>query len=112
LEYVGDLEKLMFDRRALLLGAATGLGLADHALAEGDHDAARRALQNGEIRPLLEILDTLRPELGGEVIEVNFKGKRRARPHVYEFKVLNSDGRLSEVTVDAATAKIIKREAE
>lgn len=111
----------MLDRRAFFL--ATGLCLAanNQAYAQsdddrrnrkagdrGDHVRARRALQQGEIRSLSEIMAELRSQLGGEVIEVELTSK--GGTYVYEFKVLTSSGRVSEVEVDAATGKIIKTE--
>jgi uncharacterized membrane protein YkoI len=54
----------------------------------------------------------LKPHLGGEIIEVSFKPKRRGRNYAYEFKVVTPKGRISEVLVDATTAKILKREDE
>jgi uncharacterized membrane protein YkoI len=77
---------------------------------DDDHDRARQALQRGDIRPLADILGQLRAELGGEVIEVEFNDRKRGRNYTYEFKVLTKAGRLSEVTVDAATAEILERE--
>ena len=100
----------MLDRRACLLA---GLSLSFSCLAnadDNDHEQARLALRRGEIRPLSQIMEELRSQIGGEVIEVSFKTKRRGRNYAYEFKVVMPNGRLSEVLVDAATAKILKRE--
>lgn len=85
---------------ALPLGAAAGDGLG--------HDEARRAVERGEIRPLAEILDTIRPELAGTVVGVELKRGRRGL--VYEFKTLDGDGRRREIYVDAATARVRKIE--
>jgi uncharacterized membrane protein YkoI len=52
----------------------------------------------------------LKPQLGGEVIEVELK--RRNGGYLYKFKILPISGRLWEVYVDAATGKIIKREPD
>lgn len=105
----------MFDRRIFLfVGLFTSL--AHMASANDDHDddddheRARLALQRGEIRPLTEIMGRLQAELGGEVIEVEFKNRRRNRNFAYQFKVLTPRGRISEVLVDAATAKILERD--
>jgi uncharacterized membrane protein YkoI len=74
-----------------------------------DHDSARHAVERGEALPLSDILERVRPELGGEVVGVAFH--RRASRWIYEFRVIASAGRLNEVYVDAATAQIIKRES-
>jgi uncharacterized membrane protein YkoI len=105
------MEHSMLDRRALLLaGVGFFVSPAARAEDEDDHDQARRALKRGEIRPLTDIMAQLQGQLGGEVIEVSFKNKRGGRTYAYEFTVLTPSGRISEVLVDAATAKILERE--
>jgi uncharacterized membrane protein YkoI len=101
----------MIDRRVCLLAGLT-LSFSGFAIADPDHEQARLALKRGEIRSLSNIMEELRPQLGGEIIEVSFKAKRRGRNHAYEFKVLTPNGRVSEVLVDAATAKVLKREVD
>jgi uncharacterized membrane protein YkoI len=101
----------MLDLRVLLLGVAAALAMGSLAWAEKDHDRARRAFQGGEIRSLSEILAELKPELGGEVIEVELE-RRRGGGYRYKFKILPSSGRMWEVHVDAATGRIIKREPD
>jgi hypothetical protein len=91
----------------IALGAAAAL-FAPPARADRDHDRARLAVARGEALPLSDILARVRPELGGEVIGVSFE--RKSDRWVYEFRVIAPAGRLMEVYVDAATAKIIKRE--
>jgi uncharacterized membrane protein YkoI len=103
------LERPTIDRRACLL-AGLSLLLSRFANAADDAEQARLALRRGEIRSLSHIMEQLGPRLGGDIIEVQFKTKRRGQNYAYEFKVLTPNGRLSEVLVDAATAKILKRE--
>lgn len=74
-----------------------------------DQDRAKLAVERGEARPLSDILAAVRPGLGGEVAGVEFR--RKSGRWVYEFRVLEPDGRMTEVYVDAATAGILKREA-
>jgi uncharacterized membrane protein YkoI len=108
-----------FDRRALFLAVASCLAAGPAVRADpvegrsiadlrGNHDEARRAFQQGQIRSLSEIMGKLRPELGGEVIEVELKKKRGT--YYYKFKVLAANGRLGEISVDATTGKVIERE--
>ncbi len=80
--------------------------LAAHA--DSDHDAARRALERGEVLPLSEILAVVERDIDGAVIEVEFETKRRR--HTYELKLITPGGRVVEVHVDAATGAIIKTE--
>jgi uncharacterized membrane protein YkoI len=69
-----------------------------------DHDEARRAVEAGEIRPLTEILNLVRGKLPGEIVRL--KIERENGLWVYEFRVVDSKGRLFEVYVDARTGKI------
>jgi uncharacterized membrane protein YkoI len=114
--------KIMLTRRmALLLGfalacAGGGLAYADDRDDDDDgdngrdrdHERARRALEEGLARPLAEILERVREQLGGEVVGVEFE--REKGRYVYEFKVITPAGRLREVYVDAKTAEILKSE--
>ncbi|MBR0673089.1 peptidase M4 [Roseomonas soli] len=75
-----------------------------------DHDRARAALERGEALPLAEVLARVRPELGGEVVGVDFD--RDDGRWIYEFKVIGPAGRLVEVHVDAATARVLRRRAD
>lgn len=99
---------------------APALSLADSRVHEGndearhDHDRARHALQQGEVRPIAEILRRVAEEVPGEVIEVelereNWLGKKR---WVYEIKLIAPDGRRVEVLVDAPTAEILAVEED
>ncbi len=92
-----------------LLTAAGGPARADEDRSDRhDHDRARWAREQGHARPLAEILDQVRDQLGGEVVGVEFD--RDGSRYVYEFKVITSAGRLREVYVDAMTAEIMKSE--
>jgi uncharacterized membrane protein YkoI len=82
-----------------------------HKVAErATHVQARRAFQQGKIRSLGDIMAMVRPELAGEIIEVELE--TQAGAYFYNFKVLTPKGRLTEVTVDAANGKVLKKEAE
>jgi uncharacterized membrane protein YkoI len=69
-----------------------------------DHDEARRAVEVGEVRPLAEILNIVRGKLPGEIVRVNME--RQHNLWVYEFRMVDSKGRLFEVYVDARTGEI------
>lgn len=69
-----------------------------------DHDAARAAVERGEIKPLATILEGLKDKLPGEVVGVKIERRRGA--WVYEFRVSAPQGRLFEVYVDAASGAI------
>ena len=86
--------------------------VASPAIADrnGEHDSARRAVELGEALPLADILAKVRHDLGGEIVAVSFKRKKDL--WLYEFKVVEPGGRLVEVYVDAASGRVLKREAD
>jgi uncharacterized membrane protein YkoI len=83
---------------------ATGAAFAD----DDDHDVARRALAEGKIRPLAEIMAQVQSQVPGEIIKVELKSKKAA--YIYEFKMLTPAGEIKELKVDATTATILKIE--
>ena len=92
--------------RSMFLGVASTIILSvPAALAEShDQDAAREAVENGEIRPLADILAAVRGELPGEVVGVEIESKKGH--WIYEFRVLDGKGHLFEVYVDARSGEI------
>jgi uncharacterized membrane protein YkoI len=71
---------------------------------ERARDEVRQAVQRGEIRSLADILTAVRGKLPGEIagVEIEHKDGR----WLYEFRVVDDNGRLFEVYVDARTAAI------
>jgi len=82
----------------------------DRTREDEDHESARKAFKQGKIRSLSGLMAALGAQLGSEVFEVELK--TIGETYVYEFKVLTSDGRISDVSVDAASGRIIKSESE
>jgi uncharacterized membrane protein YkoI len=101
-------------RRGLIRFASWGAAalVVSPAVADrnGEHDSARRAVEQGEALPLADILAKVRHDLGGEIVGVSFE--RKQDRWLYEFKVVEPGGRLVEVYVDAATGRVLKREAD
>ena len=92
----------------MLAGAALAAAAPRAAVArdqdEMQRDEVRRAVESGEIRSLADILNTLRGKLPGDVAGVEIEhGGARWR---YEFRVVDSQGRLFEVYVDARSGEI------
>lgn len=67
-------------------------------------DEVRRAVETGQIRSLADILKAVREKLPGEVagVEIDRKGGRWR----YEFRVVDGQGRLFEVYIDARSGEI------
>ncbi|MEO8544133.1 MAG: PepSY domain-containing protein [Burkholderiaceae bacterium] len=89
----------------LLLSLPLG-GWADGP-REHDHDRARAALQAGEVLPLTEILARVARTHPGQVLEVDLE-----RDHgvwIYELKLLQSDGLLVKLKVDARDGTVVRQ---
>lgn len=71
---------------------------------------ARAAVLRGEILPLDRILDILRADFDGEVVEIQLELEEGVL--VYEFDILAPDVRLFEVEIDAATGQVVEVEDE
>ncbi len=89
------------------LGLAMALLLAvPPALALDDHEAARAALQAGEVQPLTVILERVARDLPGQVLEVELE--REGGRWLYELKVLQAGGSMVKVRVDARSAEVLR----
>jgi len=84
----------------------------EHQWEDDDHayDRARRAVDRGEARPIAELLKRLKTQVPGEVVGVEFE--REHGRWVYEFKIIDSGGRLLEVYVDAQTGTVLSMEED
>jgi uncharacterized membrane protein YkoI len=67
-------------------------------------DEVRRAVETGEIRSLAEILKAVRGKLPGEVAGVEIE--RKDGRWRYEFRVVDGQGRLFDVYIDAHSGEI------
>jgi len=111
--------KHLLIRIALTTGFAVVLMTASHVALTSDYerqwedddhayDRARRAVDHGEARPIAELLERLKTQVPGEVIGVEFE--REHGRWVYEFKIIDSEGRLLEVYVEAQTGTVLSME--
>lgn len=72
-----------------------------------DHDRARQAVQSGQVLPLRTVLERLEREAPGQVLEVELEHEHGQ--WVYEIKVLQADGRVVKLLLDARDARVLKR---
>ena len=89
---------------ALFAMLAAGLAHADDVGPE----TAKRLLSEGRIKPLSEILDAVRRQVAGEMLEVELELEKTG--YVYELKLLRPDGKVQEIEADAASGNILKIE--
>lgn len=90
-------QRLLF-MLVLLMAAPTAV------LPSDDHEAARRAVERGELKPLSEILARIEKEFDGRVLEVELERHRENRL-VYEIELLTPDGRVLEIRYDGRTGE-------
>ena len=76
-----------------------------------DQNAARRAVERGELRPLAEILASIRKEFGGKVLDVELE-REDSGALVYEIEVLADDGRVLELEYDGRTGQRLSIERD
>ncbi len=84
---------------ALLPGAAA-------ASDRDDHEHARRALEAGEILPLRALLERVREDYPGEVIEVELE--REHGRWVYELELVRAGGRMLKLKLDARDGTLVR----
>ena len=92
---------------ALCVGLMGAMARADDSKdGHEDHDRARQAVQSGQVRPLSEVLNGLKLSHPGQVLEVELE--RDDGHWIYEIKLLQAQGRLIKLKVNATTAEVIK----
>jgi uncharacterized membrane protein YkoI len=80
-------------------------------LEEGvEADAVLRAVQRDELMPLDRVLDILRAERQGDVVEIELDVDDGRV--IYDFDVLTPEGRLYAVAIDAVTGQVVEIELE
>ena len=95
-------------RTLVLLGLALGTGSALHADERGgsDHELARQALEQGQVLPLRQVLDKIEREYQGQVLKIEFEEDDGR--YIYEIRLLQQDGRMAKLKVDAVDGKVLK----
>jgi uncharacterized membrane protein YkoI len=89
---------------ALVLGAL--LTPAARAGDDGGQERARQAVAAGQILPLRDVLERVGKSYPGQVMEVELEGENGR--WVYEVKLLQADGRLIKLKLNAKTAEVLR----
>lgn len=79
-------------------------------MGENDHERARALLESGEILPLERILENIRADYPGRLLEVKLEQEKGAV--IYEIELLDSEGKVWELELDAVTGELLKRERD
>ncbi len=103
----GDLRARAAGLAGVLVAALLWAAPLDAARAgEADHEQARRALQAGEVMPLTAALERLARSHPGQVLEVELE--REHGRWIYEIRLLQPDGQLVKLAVDARNAEVLR----
>jgi len=99
----------------LLTAAALSAGLLPQTVladkkrqrhGKRDHEDAWSAREDGAILALPEVLALVKPQIEGEIIEIEFDTEHGSP--VYEFKYVGKGGRVRGLYADAHTGAILK----
>lgn len=71
-------------------------------------NTARDALQSGRIKSLGVIRQRVKQSFPGKIVDVRLlEPRRKSKPYIYKVKLLRKDGKLLELKINAANARII-----
>lgn len=90
------------------------LGYCGHLVAEDSfweddnhsYDQARRALDRGEVLPLSTVIEHLQHHNSGEIVATEYEYEFDR--WVYEFKLIDKQGRVSMVHIDARDGSLVR----
>lgn len=85
----------------------TGAALASDRI---DHNEIYQLRQSGEIMSMEKVLEHARTIQPGQLIEAELD--REKGSYVYELKIIDADGKMHELELDARTGELLKRELE
>lgn len=75
-----------------------------------EHEEARKALEQGLVRPLEEIIAEARKHVQGDLIEVELE--REDGRYIYELEFIQPSGQIIELQLDAKSMAIIEDDAD
>lgn len=101
------LKKLLTLSLALALSVVPPIGAqADDDDDAVEHEEARRALEQGLVRPLEQIIMEARKHVQGDLIEVELE--RENDRYIYELEFIQPSGQIVELQLDAKTMAIVE----
>lgn len=94
------------NRRVATLLAAALLAVTFTAGAEDDHDRARRLRDAGDILPLETLIERVRAERPGRILEIELEEKKGRI--LYEVELVDEGGVVWELYFDARSGELLK----
>jgi hypothetical protein len=85
----------------------SGSGSSGRREGRSDHDRARDAQKRGDVLPYARVLPQALNAAPGDVVRVRLR--ERSRGWTYDFTILGLDGRYTDLSFDAKTARLLKR---
>jgi len=79
-------------------------------VADNDHERAKALHESGKIMALEQILENIRDEYPGRLLEV--KLEQEDDRVIYEVELLDSEGKVWELELDAVTGKLLDRKQD
>jgi len=73
-------------------------------ISQRDYKRAQRAIARGEARPLREVLDAVRAEHPGRVLQVGYSDK--GGPPMFQVLIVDPSGAVKSITVDAGSGLV------
>ena len=91
---------------SVLLSGVCALTLPAAAHEHDEHERARQALQQGRVLPLASVIAKVEREYPGQVVKIEFEEDDDR--FIYEIRLLQQDGRMAKLKVDAVDGRILK----
>ncbi|MEX2352624.1 MAG: PepSY domain-containing protein [Gammaproteobacteria bacterium] len=86
------------------------LGEQSFSLARLDAEEARELKQSGQIMSLESLIARVREDYPGTIIEIELDDKNDR--YIYEIEVVNDEGVVIDLEIDAATGEVLKYEKD
>lgn len=87
------------------------LAAAPPAWAASEQERARAAVEAGEVLPLNAILNRLRRDYPGRILDAELDEKGRGK-WVYRIKLLKNNGRVVELMVDGGSGQVLRSKGD
>jgi len=96
--------------KKVLVALSLFFALVEHGVAERDHETAKRLREAGMILPLEAILEKQQRADIETILEVELENEEGRR--VYEIEYLDRTGAAWEMSIDARTGRLLRKERE
>lgn len=90
---------------SLILFVGAGLAIAD-----GDHDRAKKLKEAGEILSLEQVIEKAKGDHPGQLLEAELEEKKGR--FIYELELLDEEGIVWELKYDAKSGELLKEKQE